>query len=107
LHPTSGMDYFCYRGDVFGEIPPYAIAAYAWDTDLMCLALEQIDMVVDGTKTITAIHQNHKLGTRRDSPAAQYNLELLGREDGNWHRRLRGTQHARYVLEPGMILRRR
>ena len=101
LHPTSGMDYFCWRGPIWDAgIPAYAVAAYAWDTDLMCIALESGHPVVDITPFHKAYHQDHKLGTRRDCPAAEYNLELLKHGRDDWHWRLRGTQHATHVLYP-------
>ena len=101
LHPTSGMDYFCWKGPIWDAgIPAYAVAAYAWDTDLMCIALESGHPVVDITPFHKAYHQDHKLGTRRDCPAAEYNLELLKHGRDDWHWRLRGTQHATHVLYP-------
>ncbi len=106
LHPTSGMDYFCWRGPIWDAgIPPYAVAAYAWDTDLMCIALESGYPVVDITPAHMAFHQDHKLGTRRDCPAAKHNLELLKHEGDDWRWRLRGTQHATHILyeEGGLV----
>jgi len=112
LHPTSGMDIFAWRGDPWGpgckDIPPYIVGCYAWDTDLMCIALENGIPVVDITWAAPygVIHQNHRLVNRRDSPEALYNKELMGR-DGDWHQRLRGTQHATHVLEPDLTLRKK
>lgn len=105
LHPTSGMDYFCWRGDVWRDaIPPYIIGCYAWDTDLMCIALEHGAPVVDATQCNPIFHLDHKLFNRRDTPDALYNLELLGRGTGDWKRRLRGTQHATWRLSPDFEL---
>jgi len=105
LHPTSGMDYFITRGDVWGdEIPPYKLGCFAWDTDLMCIALERNVPVIDATIVNPVFHLDHKIFNRRDTPDAKYNLELLGR-DGDFHTRLRGTQHATWTMGPDFEIR--
>lgn len=112
LHPTSGMDIFCWLGEPWGpgceNIPEYIVGCYAWDTDLMCMALESGVPVVDITKAVPygVIHQNHRLVNRRDSAEAKHNTALLGRF-GNWRQRLRGTQHATHVLGPDLKVRKK
>lgn len=112
LHPTSGMDIFAWRGEPWGvgcgDIPQYIVGCYAWDTDLMCMALESGVPVVDITQAAPygVIHQNHRLNNRRDTPEAKYNMGLLGRY-GDWRQRLRGTQHATHVLERDLTLRKK
>ncbi len=112
LHATSGMDIFCWRGEPWGpncaNIPPYIVGCYAWDTDLMCMALESGTPVVDITIGVPfgLIHQNHKLNNRRDTPEAAYNMRRFAR-GGDYHVRLRGTQHATHVLGADMKVRKK
>lgn len=103
LHPTSGMDFFCYRGDPWGEILPFRLA-YMWDTWLLWRALQNNIPVVDITKVAMVVHQSHKSRLRWDCPDANYNRETLVGKD--WRRVNRGTQHATWVLTKKGLHRR-
>jgi hypothetical protein len=109
LHATSGMDYFAWRGNVWDNIPPFAIGCYAWDTWLAWAALNVHIPVVDATPLATAVHQDHPTHNRREDPAALNNLDLLasGTVGNDWRERLVGTQHATFELTTdGRIARR-
>lgn len=60
LHPPSAVDYFLYRRDTFGEIPPFAVGRRVYDNWIIWAALERWGMtVIDATADLTAIHVNH------------------------------------------------
>ncbi|MDQ1265969.1 MAG: hypothetical protein QG635_1121, partial [Bacteroidota bacterium] len=58
-HSPTGIDYFIYSGDPWGEIPPFASGRTAWDGWLVYRALENGIPVIDATEEIRIIHQNH------------------------------------------------
>jgi hypothetical protein len=98
LHPSTGIDYFVFRRGLWGEIPPFAIGRTCWDNWFIYRARAQGAAVIDATKAVTAIHQNHdyshlSVGTSDpwNGVEAAQNLELAGGydkiltlEDANW-----------------------
>jgi hypothetical protein len=60
LNPKTGIDYFIYRKECLGEIPPFALGRSLWDNYLIyhARAIQRIP-VVDATDSIMAVHQNH------------------------------------------------
>lgn len=59
LHAESGLDYFVFRKGLWPEIPPFAIGRTAWDNWLVADPQRRGIPVVDGTESITAVHQDH------------------------------------------------
>jgi hypothetical protein len=59
LHPHSGIDFFAFQRRFWGAIPPFAIGRGFWDNWLISRARMLDAPVVDATKCLTAIHQNH------------------------------------------------
>jgi hypothetical protein len=59
LHLPAGSDYFTFPRHLFTEIPDFAIGRAGWDNWMIYQAKQQDWMVVDGTPSITVIHQNH------------------------------------------------
>ncbi|NLS98007.1 MAG: hypothetical protein GXX96_38215 [Planctomycetaceae bacterium] len=59
LAPRVCKDYFVFRKPLFAEIPPFAIGRAAFDNWLVFHARQQGIPVIDGTRVIRAIHQNH------------------------------------------------
>jgi len=85
LHPKFGIDYFVFPRGLWGDIPPFAIGRPGWDNWMVYRARYRGFAVIDGTKVITAVHQNHDyshlLGGEEDmrkGTEAQRNLDLLG-----------------------------
>ncbi len=72
FHSQKGIDYFVFSCNIWGEIPPFAIGRTAWDNWFVYRARSLGRPVVDATKAITAVHQNH-----------DYSHHLMG-EDGVW-----------------------
>jgi hypothetical protein len=108
LHPPCGIDYFLYRRDTLGEIPPFAVGRSAYDQWLLWAAIEQWGMtVIDATETITALHQNHgypEYGDKAKLLASEeraHNLELAS-ECKRWY----GINDAPFVMKMGKVVQR-
>ncbi len=85
LHRPTGIDYFIYRRNMWGKIPPFAIGRFSWDNWLVYRALQNKIPVIDATESVLAIHQNHdyshaKNGSKgaRRGPEARLNFTLAG-----------------------------
>ncbi len=90
LHPPSGIDYFVFPRGLFKDIPPFALGRTAWDNWLVYRARTSKALVVDTTKVITAVHQDHDYAHVREGksgaftgPEARRNQELLGRPENS------------------------
>ena len=75
-HGIAGIDYFCYRGDVWGKIPPFVLLAL-FDNWLVGKAIQRGVPVVDMTERVLAIHQNHGSRRSRSGKAMAYNKALV------------------------------
>lgn len=87
LHPRTGIDYFVFPRGLYQGIPPFAIGRTGWDNWFAYRARLLKIPVIDATKAITAIHQNHgyshpmgKVGIWK-GPEAKQNIELMGGRD--------------------------
>lgn len=85
LHPKSGIDYFVYSRGLYDDIPPFAIGRGTWDNWLIYRARSLKAAVIDATKVITPIHQNHDYSHNAGGetgvwkgPEALMNRELAG-----------------------------
>jgi hypothetical protein len=59
LYPHFAIDYFVFPKGILGEIPPFAVGRPAWDNWVLFRARREGIPVVDLTKAVTVIHQNH------------------------------------------------
>ena len=86
IHPPAGSDYFVFpHNEDIGKIPPFAIGRPGWDNWLIYRARELRIPVVDVTKVVTVIHQNHdythvfnQIGGESEGLEADRNRELMG-----------------------------
>lgn len=84
LHAPSGSDYFVFPRSGFIDIPPFAIGRAGWDNWMIFKGRLERMAVIDSTKAITAIHQNHDFShlpggkIHRDQPESLENLKLAG-----------------------------
>jgi len=103
LHSPVGIDYFCTAGNVWGEIPPFALGRAAWDNWLVARALKLGIPVVDVTADVTIVHQTHPIAPGiRETPECKENYRLLAElGDGG-----AGCAHAPWVLRDGTIEKR-
>lgn len=86
LHPPGGSDYFIYPREVFTDIPEFAVGRAGWDNWMLYHAYSQPWPLVDATRSITVVHQNHDYGhlpggeMHYDLQETQVNVELAGGE---------------------------
>ena len=59
LHEETGIDYFAYTTDLFKSLPDFAIGRSAWDNWLLYHARSQGAALIDASRAVVAIHQNH------------------------------------------------
>ena len=67
LHPPAGSDYFAYPRDVDWQMPPFAVGRIVWDNWTLRRARQLSLQVIDATRVVPAIHQNHEQ-YRRSTP---------------------------------------
>ena len=84
LHPETGIDYFIFKKGLFNNIPSFTLRT-VWDNWLLYSAWKNKAKIIDATKEVTIIHQNHSYFTkdgRKFDPwrtkEAKRNLKLAG-----------------------------
>ena len=85
LFVPSGLDYFVFPRGLFEDMPPFVVGRVGWDNWMVLHARVSRIPVIDATRAITAIHQNHDYAhlangevTMRSGTEARRNLQLLG-----------------------------
>ncbi|MBN2556281.1 MAG: hypothetical protein JXA97_10125 [Anaerolineales bacterium] len=59
LHPPMGSDYFIFPRSQFQDMPPFALGRAGWDNWMIYAGRHARFPVVDTTRAVTIIHQNH------------------------------------------------
>lgn len=83
-HRPTGIDYFLTCREGLGVLPPFAIGRCSWDNWIIYRARQLQLPVVDASRAVMAIHQNHDYshagGTKAVfmGPEARANLALAG-----------------------------
>ena len=85
LHSKSGIDYLVFPRGLYRSIPPFAVGRGGSDNWLVYRARHLKVPVIDATKVITAIHQNHDYPHNPEGragvwegPERKRNIELMG-----------------------------
>jgi hypothetical protein len=94
------VDYFVYRGDPWGEVPPFTVGREWYDHWLIRRALDRGVPVVDATEAITMIHANHGGRTWREDPVGQEERDLNTRLSGLSKHNPCGIDRASWTLTP-------
>ncbi len=102
LHNRSGLDYFVFPRELYDNIPPFAIGRPGWDNWMLYRARSLKVPVIDATKIVTAVHQNHdyahhpggKVGVW-EGPEAKRNRKLASEGECGFT-----LEHATWVLAP-------
>lgn len=102
--PPYWIDYFMFpRGQYYHHVPAFAVGRPGWDRWLIWYTRSTKIPVVDASRSVIAVHQNHDyshhpLGARGvwEGDEAKSNAELVG---GTRH--MFTTEHAQYLLENG------
>lgn len=74
LHAPAGSDYFIFPRDVYVDIPDFAIGRAGWDNWMIYQGLQQRWPVVDATRSLMIVHQNHDY-SHLPGGQAHYDLE--------------------------------
>lgn len=82
LHSPAGIDYFIFRRDMLFPLPPLVVGRIGWDNFMIWNAKQKNIPVIDVTKEIFAIHQNHKPASqnkdaRKTNPEALHNISFI------------------------------
>jgi hypothetical protein len=84
LHPPAGSDVFVFARSEFEQIPDFAIGRAGWDNWMIYSARKNGIPVVDGTPSMTVIHQDHDYShlpggkPHYDLEESQVNMQLSG-----------------------------
>jgi hypothetical protein len=84
LHRPAGSDFFLFPRDCYNDVPDFAIGRAGWDNWMIYKARREGWPVIDGTASMTVIHQNHDYrhlpGARPhyDHPDTRVNTQLAG-----------------------------
>jgi hypothetical protein len=106
IQPPVGSDYFVFpRQTNFGVLPPFSVGREGWDNWFIYHARELGIPVIDVTKVVTAVHQNHdylhvpdRMGPAYEGPESDANLQFLANTGS------RRTQlDATHVLTPRFL----
>jgi hypothetical protein len=106
LFTPLGIDYFAFRHGQYLDMPPFAVGRPMWDNWMIYKARLLHIPVIDATKVVTAIHQNHGYqhvsnstdGTFR-GPEGDKNLELAG----GWSRMFSIQDADRIITPEGLM----
>ncbi len=84
LHRPAGSDMFLFPRSCYAELPAFAIGRSGWDNWMIFKARREHWPVVDGTPSLTMIHQNHDYShlpggeTHHTLPETDENIRLAG-----------------------------
>ena len=82
----SWVDYFCFSRDLYYQkMPPFLIGRHGWDPWLTWFARKSKVRLIDASRMVVAVHQNHDYAYLRQGAASlhgkaeeRYNLSLAG-----------------------------
>jgi hypothetical protein len=107
LHRPAGSDFFLFPRTCYTDVPDFAIGRAGWDNWMIYKAHKEKWPVIDGTPSMTIIHQNHDYGHLPDSkphytlPETNENIRLAGGEAAIRYTILDST----YSLRDGKLVR--
>jgi len=78
LHGKSGMDFFVFPRNFPIELPPMAVGRPGWDNWLVYQTRVSGIPLVDVTKVVLTVHQNHPSAYRSNGPEARNNRQSAG-----------------------------
>jgi hypothetical protein len=80
-----GMDYFVFPRGQYNNFPPFAVGRPAWDNWMVYDARHRNIPVIDATKVVLCVHQNHDYSHLKNinnrfgsGPEAENNMYLAG-----------------------------
>lgn len=99
----SFIDYFCFRKGLYREIPPLVIGRNYWDHWLVWKALSTPVPVIDCSRAVMAVHQNHDYAYSAAGSAGTHGDELAMRNKqlGGNGENLRSIRNATHIVTKG------
>ena len=105
--PPQWVDYFAFSRGLYGpDMPPFVLRVF-WDNWLVWKALDSGKPVIDASRAVMAVHQNHDYSYHPQGKAGIWSGEeagLNGQLAGGW-RHLRTIADATEVLPPEKLKR--
>jgi hypothetical protein len=95
------IDYFVFSRGLFAELPPLVVGRVFWDNWTVWKALEMKKPVVDASRMVTAVHQNHDYRHHPQGKAGVW----YGEEAGANYRLAGGWRHLRTIADAKEVLR--
>ena len=97
------VDYFCFRKGLYQEIPPLVVGRNYWDHWLVWKALNTPVPVIDCSRSVVAVHQNHDYAYSPGGSAGTHGDELAMRNKqlGGNGEHLRSTRNATHIVTRG------
>jgi hypothetical protein len=89
------LDYFVFSRGLFQDLPPLVVGRVFWDNWMVWKALEMEKPVVDASRAIVAVHQNHDY---RHHPQGKHGV-WYGEEAGENYRLAGGWNHLRTIAD--------
>ena len=82
LHSPAGIDYFIFKKGTINNMPPLVVGRIGWDNWMIWNAKKNNIPVIDLTRDVLAIHQNHKPApqnesARKTNPEALHNISFI------------------------------
>lgn len=88
LHRPTGTDFFVFPRGMLKDLPPFVVGRPVWDNWLLYNARKRGIAVIDITRAVSVVHQNHDhshvpngSGRSWEGPEADYNRQLMGSRD--------------------------
>jgi len=93
------VDYFYFHKGLYREIPPLVVGRNYWDHWLVWKALDTPVPVIDCSRTVMAVHQNHDYGYSPGGSTGTHGDELAMRNKslGGNGEQLRSTRNATHI----------
>lgn len=98
--PPVWIDYFVFRPGLFSDLPPFAVGRPGYDNWLIWHARQRGIDVVDGTRFLAPVHQNHDYSSGGGKAAVWNGVDATrnGEMLGHWSR-LYSVRNATHMLD--------
>ena len=105
MYPAAGSDIFIYPRGLFGIVPPFAIGRGYWDNWLMLCARQRGASLIDATKAVIAVHQDHGYGHVGGAPAGSGSeAKVLATAEGKRNLELAGGRGRLYTVYDATVV---
>jgi hypothetical protein len=113
IEAGCAIDYFIFTRNIFDFIPDLTVGRAGWDNWFVYNAIVNSIPVIDATKDITVIHQNHEYGHLEggmkevySGNEASYNMKIAGPLFKKGYAEFGYIEHATWKIENGKVIPR-